>query len=81
MTEDTLEIAEHGASAYRRLACRCDICKAGHNEQVKAYNKNARANARAMKLQLAAMADELIELRAFRDRFRQLAAQTPGSLQ
>ena len=34
-----------------------------------------------MKLQLAALTDEVEQLRAFRDRFLSLAAQAPGSTQ
>lgn len=60
MTEDSLGFA-HGASAYRNHLCRCAVCKAGHNEEVKAYAKASRAAVRSMKLELA-------ELRAFKAR-------------
>lgn len=51
MTEDSLGFV-HGASAYRNKICRCTVCKAGHNEEVKAYAKASRAAVRAMKLEL-----------------------------
>ncbi len=43
-TRNDMKWCEHGYSAYRYLGCRCDICKAGHNERVKAWKARAKAN-------------------------------------
>ena len=83
MINEDLLASEHGAAAYNSRVCRCTVCKSAHNEACKAYNKAARANARSMKLQLATQADELKQLRAFRDDMitRVLAAQQAVSPQ
>ena len=70
----------HTAGSYQQ-GCRCPGCTSRHNEIQRAYGRNTRATVKSMKLQLAALTDEVEQLRAFRDRFLRLAAQAPGSPQ
>jgi hypothetical protein len=79
MTDKTL-VFKHGASAYQNRGCHCEICTSAHNELVKTYAKNTRANAKALKLEVEALRFEVAELRQWRDMMTAFVAAAPSAI-